>query len=67
MDFTVILYRIYSEILSMGKWVNFNTILGEIYDMDFDEISSDYRGESQLFIKKNRVKIRAVHLFIQGI
>ena len=51
----------------MGKWVNFNTILGEIYDMDFDEISSDYRGESQLFIKKKRVKIRAVHLCIQGI
>ena len=32
--------------------MNFNTILGEIYGMDFDEISSDYRGESQLFIKK---------------
>ena len=32
--------------------MNFNTILGEIYDMDFDEILSDYRGESQLFIIK---------------
>ena len=51
----------------MGKWVNFNMILGDIYDMDFDEISSDYRGESQLFIKKNRVKIRALDLCIQAI
>ena len=50
----------------MGKWMNFNTILGEIYEMDFDENLSDYRGESQLFIKK-RIKIRALDLFIQGI
>ena len=34
----------------MGKWVNFNTILGEIYDMDFDKILSDDRAESQFFI-----------------
>ena len=51
----------------MGKWVNFNTILGDTYDMDFNEIVSDYRERSQLFIKKNRVKIRALDLFIQGI
>ena len=44
--------------------MNFNTILGDIYDMDFDEIMSDYGGESQLFIKKNDVKIRALDLFI---
>ena len=51
----------------MGKWVNFNTILGDIYDVDFDDILSDYRGESQLFILKKRIKIRALNLFIQGI
>ena len=66
MDLWVILYGILRGILSMGKCVNFNTILGEIYDMDFDEILSDYRGESYLSIKKNRVKNRAVHLCIHA-
>ena len=36
--------------------MNFNTILGEIYDMNLDEILSDCRGESYLSIKKNASK-----------
>ena len=35
--------------------MNFNTILGKIYDMNLDEVLSDCRGDSYLSIKK-RVK-----------
>ena len=50
---TVILQRIYKEFLSMGKWVNFNTIFGKLYDTIFD----DSGGDSYLSINKTASKM----------
>ena len=45
--------------------MNFNTIFGKLYDMNFDEMLLENRGESYLSIKKTESK-RSLGSFYPG-